>query len=132
MDTLTCPHCGASTKEHRHSIGGKLSEILETFYSRAGDSVVRLSEMKLGRDMTDNFQKLRYWGLVAKGPKRGWWSVTPLGRRFLHGETSVPRTAVTYRGNTDRFEGGHVRFKTGGAYKQHAEYAADATPRRVA
>lgn len=50
-----------------------------------------------------NFQKLRYFGLVARctdetgGKKTGSWLVTRNGGSFLRGELSMPKNVITRR-----------------------------------
>jgi hypothetical protein len=50
----------------------------------------------LARDQNGDYAKLRYWGLLKKAGKAGWWRLTALGRAFARGEAEVPATALTY------------------------------------
>ena len=87
----------------------------------------------MNRNQWDNFQKLRYWGLVTKAQdgdgKRigGTWAITQAGREFVEGATTIFKVVQTYRGETTGFFGKQVTFTEAQVgYKTRADYAADA------
>ncbi|MCA9392541.1 hypothetical protein KC614_05095 [candidate division WWE3 bacterium] len=47
-------------------------------------------DMRLTYSERANFQKLRYFGLIAKSKTRGWWVFTDLASDFLKGVRGVP------------------------------------------
>jgi hypothetical protein len=49
------------------------------------------------RDHNGDYAKLRYWGLLKRAEKTGWWQLTRLGRAFARGEVEVPANALTYK-----------------------------------
>ena len=99
-----------------------------------------LADLGLTRNQVDNFQKLRYWGLVEKVHREdgtrvaGVWRVTREGYAFLSGRR-VYRAVWTYRGEfecADDEDG--FRVPTVAArdvspfYVQRAVYAERARP----
>jgi hypothetical protein len=101
-----CPHCGAAMMEYRHTLNRGLVTALFRLY-QAGKGV-NLKDLGLTRNQWDNFQKLRYWGLVEKvfergKRKSGVWKVTGPGEAFLKCKMSVPRSVWSYRGSFVRW-----------------------------
>src|SRR3990172_2942221 len=94
----TCPTCGASMVEHKHGLSRALVEGLDRLAKRG--KPINLKHLELTRNQWDNFQKLRYWDLVAKhddgkgGRKGGVWKMTSKGLDFLAGRIRIPRQAV--------------------------------------
>ena len=127
----TCSHCGASMNEHRHSLSKSLARALFKVWSKAGGEPINLKHVGLTRNEWDNFQKLRYFGLVKQtGNKTGVWQVTQYGEEFLFGEKRVPKTAVSYRGEFVKFEGSGILFSEAtGYYYSREHYAQTSSPR---
>ncbi len=131
-----CPHCHAKMVEYRHSLSIPLVTGLGRLYRHAGGQAVNLIELELTRNQWDNFQKLRYWGLVKKarnedgGRMAGWWQLTEKGRMFLTGELRVPPAVWTYRGEMVRWSSEpQISAKdVVGFYLKREDYAASAIP----
>ena len=130
-----CPHCGASMMEHRHTLSVAMVEALDRLSRHPGP--VNIKILGLTRNQWDNFQKLRYWGLVVKSHRGngerigGHWQITAAGWRFLGGNARVPRSVWTYRGEWVRSDEQLVRVQDVHArYKTRPEYAAEARPHR--
>lgn len=128
-----CPECGASMMEHRHNLSRAMVEALRRLALR--ETPVNIKVLGLTRNQWDNFQKLRYWGLVQKAYADGsriggTWGITPRGREFLAGVISVPAVVWTYRGEHIRDESRtiHVTELLPINYKTRPEYAAEAQP----
>jgi hypothetical protein len=127
-----CEHCGAKVVEYRHTLNRPLADALHRLYM-AGDQV-NLSELRLTRNQWNNFQKLRYWGLVEKGKRpdgshiAGEWFVTLRGRDFIEGRCSIHRWAWTYRGKVVKYEGNDVFFNSlsDENYLKRTDYASTA------
>ncbi len=106
-----CPHCGAAMREYRHALGGGLVSALVAF-ARAGGGPIHLEKVNLSRHQWTNFQKLRYWELVAKAElpdrQKGIWKMTQKGWLFVAGQLAIHQRAVTYRGKLERLEGSRV------------------------
>jgi hypothetical protein len=128
--------------EYRHSISLPLCQGLLALASSKHTKPVNIKCLGLTRNQWDNFQKLRYWGLVEKGCVdgkhiAGTWIVTKRGYDFLAGKTKLSKSVWTYRGETVRYEGETVHvdeildsteFRK---YKQREEYAMEALPKEV-
>jgi hypothetical protein len=108
--TRRCPHCGAATVAYKHSLTLPLVSALQKLADNGGGPI-NLQHLGLTRNQWDNFQKLRYFGLVEQVPgdggqtKTGVWQITDMGRRFLLGTELVKRTVWTYRGKVVRRDG---------------------------
>jgi hypothetical protein len=122
--------------EYHHRLNAPMVIALRRLYN-AGRAV-NLATLGLTRNQWDNFQKLRYFGLVRQVEvggqrKRGVWDITENGREFVTG-TLILRNAVwTYRGETVRFDGDlvHVSQVVDG-YELRPEWAEEAQPLRHA
>lgn len=126
-----CHTCGANTIEHRHSLTPGLASGLFAFANKGGGPI-NLKEVGLTRNQWDNFQKLKYWSLVAQGDKNGVWSMLPDGWSFLEGTLSKNKHVWTYRGFVLEFEGPQVFIKDVWKdmpyYLNRADYAAASGP----
>lgn len=131
-ENKTCEHCGAKIVEYKHNFSSALAVGLYRLYQE--NRAINIKHLGLTRNQWDNFQKLRYWGLVQKAidetGKRigGCWSITPLGTAFIEQGIGVSKYVWTYRGETVRFEGDTCFFKDVHpvAYKQREQYAEEA------
>lgn len=102
-----CPHCGAKMKEWKHALTPGLISIFLEFakaVKNKGINEIHLqNEVSLSKNGYNNFQKLRYFGLVAKvkdendQPKAGYWLLTRLGIQFLKGMSPAPKWVMTFR-----------------------------------
>lgn len=45
----------------------------------------------------NNFQKLRYFGLITKSENKGFWTLTHRGSEFIKGKIKVQEGVVTFR-----------------------------------
>lgn len=107
-----CPHCGAALRQYWHCLTPGLVKMLMKFGRAVWEQ--RKNEIHLIADLSDpalklttteyaNFQKLRFFALVAKvreadgSHKIGYWLLTRRGNQFLKGETTVSSRVKTYR-----------------------------------
>lgn len=101
----TCECCGASLKRYKHNLSKGLLQILAKFAIEArqsGNSVHVSSALELSTTEYNNFQKLRYFGLVAKVKvdgvhKSGYWLLTRRGGMFISGNEAVSTSIITFR-----------------------------------
>lgn len=130
---VKCPNCGAKMVEYRHT----MSKALATGLYRLGmiGKAVNIKSLGLTRNQWDNFQKLRYWDLVAKALREdgkhigGAWGITERGREFLAGKITVARAVWTYRGERVRYDAQAVAFRdVADPYETRPEYARAAKP----
>lgn len=133
-----CPECGAAMMSYRHNLNKNLMTALYSLF-RAGNyrkMPLKLDDLPLTRNQKDNFQKLRYWGLVEKSydlfghRMQGRWNITNLGIGFIEQGVAIPNVVVTYRGDVSHYDGKHVTFQEKAPlyYQQRQEYARDAEP----
>jgi|TARA_R110000803_G_scaffold74353_1_gene138393 hypothetical protein len=104
-----CEHCKAKMVEYKHGFSKPLATGLWRLYKAGG--TVNLKDLNLTRNQWDNFQKLRYWDLVAPAYREtglrmsGCWYITPVGIEFIENGTAIKKSVWTYRGETVRFAG---------------------------
>ena len=103
-----CPHCGASLEKRAHRLSKGLVKSLVLFKLKVCEldrnEIHLRNDMSLTKNQYNNFQKLRYHGLVAKCfdketklRKSGYWLLTRRGNQFLKNEISVPVRVITFR-----------------------------------
>jgi hypothetical protein len=130
-----CPHCEAKMVEYKHSFSKALAIGLSRLHFTGGGPI-NLKNLGLTRNQWDNFQKLRYWGLVAKANREdgsranGEWLLTQKGFDFIEKGIGIPKSVWTYRGEPIRFEGDTCFYLDAHEprYKQKEHYVATATP----
>jgi len=112
-DEIYCECCGALMKKYWHSLSRGLVDTFREFVTtvkRKGRNEIHLQEdMTMSNNEYNNFQKLRYWGLVHHADKEnlksGKWLVTRLGGQFIRGEIEIPKKVQTFRNRiTDKSE----------------------------
>lgn len=96
-----CANCGESMKAYWHNITtGLVSDLIkaiEFVKSNNKNSFHLARDLQLNKSEYNNFQKLRFHGLVAKDKKVGYWLITKRGGQFLRGEISIPKSVQTFR-----------------------------------
>lgn len=107
MENNTCPQCGAKMNKYWHNLTRGLVDSFIKFSlavrSKNANSVHLQTDVQLTKNQYNNFQKLRFFGLVAKvkdkngNRKAGYWLVTKNGGAFLRGELAMPRRVRTFR-----------------------------------
>ncbi len=135
----TCPHCKGKMVKYRHALSSNLVAAMARLYEFAGTEPRHVGCQETGITVYqwNNFQKLRYFALVAphvtkeNEHKRGWWHVTERGAAFLHGLITVRGVAVTFRGEVVAMEGPEVKINDLlPGYKTRREYIEDREPVR--
>jgi hypothetical protein len=101
-----CECCGAKMYKYWHRLTPMLIDTLKKFHQaviRKGANDIHVpKEVNLTKQEYNNFQKLRFHGLVAKYKskgihKTGHWLITRRGAQFLAGELAVPCRVQTFR-----------------------------------
>lgn len=115
MDTTpknVCDHCGASIKEWKHGLTrGLVKAFIKFCYAinkKEYNKIHLQTEMELTKNEYNNFQKLRYFGLVARSGEAGNWALTNIGERYARGEIGIEKFAISYRDRLVRREGEKV------------------------
>ena len=98
----TCQCCGAKIKIWEHSLSPGLVKTLIKFANaikRKKENDIDLQkEAGFNLNEYNNFQKLRYFGLVAKiEGEAGHWLITRNGWAFLKSELTMPKKVKTFR-----------------------------------
>ena len=101
-ELTTCEACGASLKKWKHNLTRPLVitflKFCDTVKKKGMNSVNLQTEMQLTKNQYNNFQKLRYFGLVAKDRKKhGSWVITRWGGKFMRNELAIPRQVISFR-----------------------------------
>ena len=123
-DIEYCPHCGASMKMYWHTITPLLITTLQKFKSGVlakGENKIHLIKDLDGRNTLtkneyNNFQKLRFHGLVVKYKKDhthlgGYWLLSKRGSQFLRNEITIPKRVLTFRNKVVDHSTEHVNYR---------------------
>lgn len=105
-----CKCCGASMKIHSHGLSRGLVNTLIKFRKAVlnrphynFNKVHIPDDVVLTKNEYNNFQKLRYFGLVAKVRKadgsreQGYWLLTRNGNAFCKGQKAISKSVQTFR-----------------------------------
>lgn len=91
-----CPVCKRSLDGRWERLTPGICRTLVKFWMKVVEK--RVNQVHLQRDLEldknayNNFQKLRYFGLVAKVKEQsGYWLITRRGAQFVHGKQRVNR-----------------------------------------
>lgn len=110
MSIEKCELCDAKIIKYRHSLNKALAKGLIILHKKY-NGFSSLNEMsELNFNQKNNFQKLKYWGLVHKN-SNGVWTITDSGIAFVTGNISVYKTVVTYRNKTIEFDGEKITIE---------------------
>lgn len=91
-----CSHCGANMREYTFVLNEHLIKALKKLYDVGGDA--HLKDLELEYNQRNNFQKLKFWGLVSQNKqKSGNWVVSDYGKEFIETNLSISKRVVTYR-----------------------------------
>ena len=106
MQTEKCPHCGANKKVYKHNLSIGLVETLKkvglAIKTKGVNDIHLQKETDLTNNQYNNFQKLRYFGLVHHVKKdgkimSGRWLITGKGFAFLRGDLICRKWTKTFR-----------------------------------
>lgn len=82
-----------SKTEYKHSLNKVLVSGLRKLYDK--EKPTRLDDLKLNLSQSNNFQKLKYFGLVYQTGDNYKWGITELGIDFIRGNKSVHKRITT-------------------------------------
>lgn len=89
----TCPYCCQSIMKHKHSLS---LAMVNTLKKSLPIPFHLQKDLNLTKNEYNNFQKLKYFKLVSRTEKSGYWILTDKGKRFLDGSMSVPKWVQTF------------------------------------
>jgi hypothetical protein len=125
-----CPHCGANMKIWKHRLSKGLVMTLRktglAIKTKGKNDIDLQKEMDLTKNQYNNFQKLRYFGLVHHvkdqngNRKAGRWLITRNGWAFLRGELPVCEYVRTFRNKIyDKAENNKFVFEFDPSYSRN-------------
>jgi hypothetical protein len=95
-----CPYCDAKLNNRTERLTKGLCKTLIKFWHKSLNGTRARHLLKACGFTTseiNNFQKLRYFGLVEKTSTSGVWRMTPLGEQFAMNCCDVPVYVEVYR-----------------------------------
>lgn len=97
-----CKSCGANLAGRWERLTPGLCWSLVKLWERViksdRNSVHLQKDLELNNNEYNNFQKLRYFGLIAKKrDEPGHWVITRRGAQFMHGKTKVNQRVRIFR-----------------------------------
>lgn len=110
-----CPNCGAKMQKYWQSLTPGLLTCLVKFARTAQklrQRSVHLKNVGFTRNEYNNFQKLRYFDMVAFGAGEGEWEVTSFGWDFIRGKVTCSKRVLTYRAKVEDRDPEQVRIWT--------------------
>lgn len=99
----TCETCGAKLLSYKHKFNKGMAKGLMILHKKGGSAGLR-DMTELSFNQKNNFQKIRYWGLIEKG-ESGLWEITRHGINFLMNKVMIQKKVKTFRGLVEGFEG---------------------------
>ena len=110
-----CPCCGAKLTGRFERVSRGLANSLIKFRKQVVKNKVNkvhlANDLELSKNEYNNFQKLRYHGLIAhykcKETKEfltGYWLLTHRGNKFCKNELHVPKKLLIFRNKIDKFK----------------------------
>jgi len=100
-----CPCCNRLMKAYHKTLDDRLVDLAyEILGFLMGNIKLNFNPREVwGNDLNGHekildFQKLRYWGIIEKTGRSGWWFITKLGDEFLKHHTGVVRDCWPFNG----------------------------------
>jgi len=119
--------------KYRHRLNKPMVMALSKMYGLHRQNPCLISEIGLSHSQICNFQKLRYWGIIAKfkdnegDRKGGTWFITNLGANFLLGRIKLSLRVWSWRGEKTEEESEQVSiFQVDAGYQYRPEWIEEA------
>lgn len=133
---VKCPCCGRKVQLYKHSLTSGMARTLIymnriTEIENPPGGFVKVQEVfakRYGANATAmGYSLLKWWGLLIMqdndDPTRrgtGYWCITDKGKRFVHGDLTVPAQVFIYDNKRQGFSEEHVTIKE--ALGKHFDY----------
>jgi hypothetical protein len=94
-----CPACGQQAMNYHRVLNSGQADSLIRLYLAGGDKeYIHVRKRVKGRAISfgGDMAKLRYWGLIKMGDKRGWWMLTQKGIDFVQARIHVQEKVIIY------------------------------------
>lgn len=102
VEGIKCPCCDRWGKVYRWSLYPNAAALICRMVAESGAGQFVETKTIIERGLSRRTEG-RHWGLIeqeselrADGGRTGWWRVTPLGERFVSGESTIPKYAWVY------------------------------------
>lgn len=106
-----CPHCKRSMEPNKQGLTRGLVMTLLSVYDQVGTKPFHLQkDVALTKNQYNNFQKLRYWGLVKKCADGGVWQIDRVGIEFLKDNVRLRKFLYTFNNAIVGDEGDFVKI----------------------
>lgn len=93
-----CECCGHKSNAFTHKLNSGIIDAFIVFVQRfyeTGQPVNINTDINLTHNQLANFRKLKFFSLIMKTSKSGYWVPTDMGVSFYHGAMAVPDTVAT-------------------------------------
>ena len=119
-----CPTCGASLLGRWEYISkgqlNTLAKFIKAVKDHNRNSIHLQDDIELTKNEYNNFQKLRYNGLVAHAADTGCWLITRRGANFLRGKIDLPKGVLIFRNRIQKYHKTRVTVES--VYKNEDPY----------
>jgi len=126
-----CPHCGQSIMKHEHTFSMSLAKMILLVSEKfeASEPFHLQKDFFLTKNQYNNFQKLKYWGLISKAYKNGkreggYWVLTDQVGYLLRGG-ALARSVITFNNTTIGWSPETITLKEAIGYYDMPEIWAD-------
>lgn len=92
---MKCPCCRRTARMRVGHISASMARSVLKAYEAGPREPFQCRQVD-ARDQNGDYAKLRFWGLIERAGKKGWWRLTALGRSFARGDVEVPGQVLTY------------------------------------
>lgn len=99
-DGWTCPCCTQFAKVYRRKVNSTNARSLITLYRHGGTHFTHAPSLP---GDTHEISQMAWWGLVEEekvmrpdGGRAGWWRITPEGKDWVIGLSTIPKYARVY------------------------------------
>ena len=111
-----CPTCDAKLTGRWEYINKSQITLLNKLHKGINkfnrNSIHLQDDLYLTKNEYNNFQKLRYNGLVAHADGTGCWLMTRRGASFLKGEIHLPKGVLVFRNRIQKYATKRVNIKS--------------------
>ena len=113
--------------QHKHSMSKSMAEMFLKSNFKEPFHLQKTSS--LTKNQYNNFQKLRYWGIIEKEEsKSGWWRITSQGRLFANNKIKIPKSVWTFNNKVVKTVGSIFIEECTGQWRKREDYIQDMKP----
>lgn len=144
VDGVTCPACDRPLNVYERTMTATTARTMMWMFREAGEDFVHVPSLAKNHlaDVAHQGGYLtlsHYWGLIESeasaktGGRRGWWRLTPEGKRFTFGLLLVQETAHVYLDEVQKMTGSLVSImEVLGEGFDYGQIMGEDDPRKIA